>query len=201
MVDDEVIKADQLSSVRVMRSAGDLHINKQQLASLGEASEILAEARARAASLRSEALDEAAAEAIRGLTSRLLEAEKIRAQALSNATGDIVELAQVIARKIIGDTFTADPELLARLVREELAKQRPNEPVTLVVAPSSSDRISDLLSALRQELVDIPVSVELNDTLGANDFVVNSAVGRVDARIDTQLERIAEALKRKAGDD
>ena len=201
MGDDELIKADDLSTVRVFRNAGDLYVKKQQLESLAEASEILSEARARAAALHSEVLERAARDAIRGLTTKLLESEDIRSQALSKAAEDIVEVAQVIAEKIIGQAFAADPDLLGRLVREELVQQKPHEPVTLMIAPSAAERIADLLAALEHKLTDIPVSVELNDTLEANDFIIDSEAGRIDARLGTQLERIGIALRGKTEDE
>jgi type III secretion system HrpE/YscL family protein len=165
-----------------------------------EAERLIHEARAAAEAIREEArLAGRAAgqgEAETAFTSLLLaaraEAERVRAAALPAAR----TLAVRMAEKIVGHTLHLEPSALVHIVGEALAAARARTgPITLRVHPE--DRAT--IEAARPELVarvgtTMEVRLIADAAVGRGGCVVETPVGRLDARLATQLAALERAV-------
>jgi flagellar assembly protein FliH len=107
----------------------------------------------------------------------------------------LVELACAIAGKIIGRKFEEHPEWTADLVRDALKRCSGKDKIVLCVAPSQFAYIQsvrdDLASVIdsQAELLIVP-----DHSVQDQGCVIKTAFGSVDARVETQLTEIRQAL-------
>ncbi len=94
-------------------------------------------------------------------------------------------LAVEIAEKLVGAELTTRPELVASYVEQALARLPAAHPATLFVHPDDAPLVPALPPG---------VHVELDAALARGDCVIESKVGRVDARLAVRVARIREAL-------
>lgn len=119
----------------------------------------------------------------------------IKQQTILEAEPFLIELSCAIAEKIIGRQLTVEPEWIVDSIRKVLQRKREQGVISLCVSPSQFAFIQDA----REELmlsIDSQAELQVLPDPSVNDYgcVVRSSFGSIDARIDTQLEEIKEAL-------
>lgn len=107
----------------------------------------------------------------------------------------LVDLACGIAGKIVGKQLADAPELALRLIAEALSRRKEQGVITLCVSP---DQFA-FVHAARDELASVMDSqAELHilpdPAVKNGGCIVRSSFGSIDARVDTQLAAIREAL-------
>ena len=162
------------------------------------ADQLIADAEIQAEEIRREAhragRDQAESETI----DNLLEMKEIRSQVLSTIEKDVLRLAVKLAEKVIGKEISQDESVRAEIVFNALRSARQQEMLTVRV--NSVDL--PLLERMRERI----------DTFGRDqfiDFVADQAVreggciiesqsGTIDARLETQLRILENALLARA---
>jgi flagellar biosynthesis/type III secretory pathway protein FliH len=112
-------------------------------------------------------------------------AEEVRARAAEPA----LRLARRMAEKIIGRAVELDPVVMADIVGRALAAARAGDAAAVLrVHPD------DLTAAQARRL---PASIRLlaDPAVGRAGCVVDTAAGRVDARLSTQLDALERAVR------
>lgn len=189
---------------------------------MGEAGDIVEEARRHAdeilrrAAVQASAIEREARESgyRRGLEAGTAEARSElalalalvqRAAAASKATHDAllrgaereaVELVIDAARQVIGSAVERDPALVVAVVRSALARAGALNVVRIRLHPEDVEVVQTALGEERGPVVPFDVVADGIVTLGG--CIVDTEAGRIDARLDVQLEQIAEALLRAA---
>ncbi|MBP1156009.1 MULTISPECIES: FliH/SctL family protein [unclassified Paenibacillus] len=132
--------------------------------------------------------------------SQILEqAYLLKQQIIQEAEPFLIELSTSIAEKVIGRQLTLEPEWTIDSIRKVLSRRREKGIITLCVSPAQFTYIQDareeLLLAIdsQAELQIIPDGSVLDQ-----GCVVRSSFGSIDARIDTQLKEIKNALQQLA---
>jgi type III secretion system HrpE/YscL family protein len=176
--------------VRALRSADEILADAARQAEV-----VLGAARAGAreleASTRARAADEGRDEAAALLAVAAAERQRM----LGAVQGDVVALAVEIARKIIHRELEVDPELAARLCTGALRQVALARAVTLRVSPDDLATVgsrSQALAAVLEEGASLKVVGDA--AVGRGGCVVESDMGRIDARLETQLAAIERAL-------
>ena len=149
-----------------------------------EAARIVTEARAEAARLTAEAKVEGAAAARADAAGMLLAAAQIRDAALARAERETRALALGVASRIVGEAIALEPARIDALVRAALARTRRATTVDVRVHPEDA-RALDLGPGVR---------VVTDPTLRRGGCVVSSELGTVDARVEVQLDALADLL-------
>lgn len=130
-----------------------------------------------------------------GWTQALEAFESRRERLLSEARVDVLRLALKIAEKVTRRAIEVDPEsVVAQL---DAALEHVLAPTRLVVRVNPED--ADIAaSALPQRTAKLQnaqhVELRSDDSLQRGDCVIETVGGEIDARIDTQIERIVNAL-------
>lgn len=142
---------------------------------------------------------------INAWTAALERWETDRGEMLLAAREDVVRFAVAAARKVVMRVVKADSTVIEDQLAEALALL--SRPTTIVVSVHPNDRT--IVEAVLPRLVSRfqqceHASVRDDETLTPGGCVVTTAGGRVDAAIETQLDRIARELvpdQRSPGED
>ncbi|BFH14833.1 flagellar assembly protein FliH [Paenibacillus melissococcoides] len=129
----------------------------------------------------------------------LRQAYQAKEQLIQEAEPFVVSLSCAVAEKIIQKQLSVEPEIALELARKTLARKRESGTITLCVSPEQFAYVH----AAREELslaVDSQAELQIIPDSSVNDggCVVRSALGSIDARIDTQLTEIKKALMQVA---
>lgn len=191
---------------RVSDSAGYRGVIKNQtLAARRDAEDIVAEARQEADAIVQNAvreaeqvLDEAYREGIeRSLAefeTHLIEIREIRSNVLQDAERDLLTLAVRIAEKILGKELTSNKKTITDIVSTALRNARQREKVTVFVNPADLGAITSegekFSSNERIRILDFVA----DPSVPAGGCVIETEVGKIDARLETQFKVIENAL-------
>ena len=166
-----------------------------------QAAAILDDARARAVAERAEArrqgLEEGRAEGAAALAG-LLAAGRAEVDAmLARVEPAALAIAARMAEKIVGRAVELDPTLMAAIAAEALAACRTRDGlVRLRVHPEDLAAVTSSLAALAEPLGgDAALELVADDSVDRHGCVVDPSVGRVDARLSTQLAALSRALE------
>jgi flagellar biosynthesis/type III secretory pathway protein FliH len=107
------------------------------------------------------------------------------ARRLANAEADLVHLAVAIAEKIVRRQLTLTPETVADIAADALTWARRRHEVTVRVHPDDVAFVTERLPG---------VKVTEDDALARGGCVVDTEVGRIDGRLESQLAAIERGL-------
>jgi flagellar biosynthesis/type III secretory pathway protein FliH len=125
------------------------------------------------------------------MASARAEAEEARVQARDAA----VVLARRMAAKIVGHAVDVAPELMGDIVAQALAASRAKAgAVVLRVHPADLDAVEQARE--RWGAGAVVVRVVPDAAVGRHGCVVETSSGRVDARLESQLAALEQALRR-----
>jgi flagellar biosynthesis/type III secretory pathway protein FliH len=164
-----------------------------------EAERIVAEATSRAQELGARARAEAESAGrrqgeIEGVAI-LARAHAARARLLTETEDDVARLALGIARKIVEAELALNGEAIARIVSSALQSARLGRAVVVRVHPdelASLEASRPTLSAAAGRSEGLVLRPD--PSVGRGGCVVESELGTIDARLDTQLDAIERAL-------
>lgn len=125
----------------------------------------------------------------------LQQAHDMKRELIAEAEPFLLELSTRIAEKIIGRQLTIQPEWVVDQIRLVLARERSRGIVTLCVAPEHFAPIRESreeLSRLLDPMADLRIIPD--SSLRGSGCVVRTEFGSLDARIDSQLAEIKQAL-------
>ncbi len=161
------------------------------------AREIILEAEARSRTIASEAATRAAAEA------RDAEQAKVAAHYLALRAAEerrverdvdrTVELAVLLAERLLGRELDKDPELVAMLARQALAEARGARRARIECSPLDADVLRTHLATLG--LPPDAVEIAPNSELSRGSLLLHTDLGTLDAKLAPQLDRLAAALR------
>lgn len=177
------------------------------------ADRMLEEARTRAAELLQQAeaarwrsfeeLRQAArAEALAEAQRTLVEVQCRRTELLDSARtrAMVVELAVAIARRVLGEAWSAAPEQWARACAEAIEPLRQSRGLTLRVAPGQAASLRRALQTLLESTGrPLEVRVEEDPAIEEAGCLAEAECGRVDGRLSVQLASLRAALLEAAG--
>lgn len=115
-----------------------------------------------------------------------------RAALLDGVEAQVVELAILAARKVVGVAAERHAELAAAIAREGL-RTTGTRVLRLRVHP---DDVETVTAALLADGQDAPVAAD--DTIEVGGCIIDTAGGTVDLRLSTRLLRVEQALRPSA---
>ena len=153
---------------------------------------IIEEARTKAADVSRAAAREAAAAEQAKLAAQLM-ALRSREQAADGAGLDrSVELARMLAERLVGEALAVDPTTVAKLARQALAEAQGARTVRIEAHPDDVGALQEHLSLLGT----VPVaSVTADATIERGCLRLRTDLGTIDANLTLQLDRLARALR------
>jgi len=180
-------------------------VKNQIVAARAEAERILEVAEKFAAEIRSQAIEEteklraqAYAEgtekALAEFEQNLLEAAEIRERVWRETERDLLRLAVRLAEKIIGREIKTERQTIVDIVAAALQNARAQEKLTVRVNPSDLSLIEEerekFLPSGRAHFIDFVADPRVS----SGGCLIESEVGTIDARMETQLRVLQRAL-------
>jgi type III secretion protein L len=181
-------------------------VKREEFEAGQEAHQIIVEAQAQAAAILAEA--EAARKVLiesghdqgyqEGLTcwNQSVEAAIAERDAyLARCESEVLKMAVRIAEKILGEELRTHPDKIVGIVREALTSVRRERSLSLRVNPEDADRVRTHATALAASLgPNREIQVIADPAVGRGGCLVESELGTIDARLETQLRCMQEIL-------
>lgn len=119
---------------------------------------------------------------------------------LDDARDSVLTLACRIASRVTQRVVTSDPEVVVDQVRESISMVTGASRVLIEISPGCEQLVRGALPKVMAALgSSAHTEVRTDQSLSPGSCVVRTAGGQIDASIQTQLSRIAEALVPGAG--
>lgn len=133
------------------------------------------------------------------LATLIQELKVTRELLLKDAEEPIVALALEIVRKVLHGEAGALQDVIVAQAREAVSRVREGGPMKILVNPQDVALLEEAREAIARTFEEtVTLQVEGDARISRGGCVVETPVRLVDARIEVQLARIAEALKQKA---
>jgi len=110
----------------------------------------------------------------------------------------LLKLAVRIAEKLVGQELRIAPDAVTGMVREALRSVRRAERLVIQAHPADAVILNEHISALRNPAgMAREIEIAPNASLARGDCIVESDIGIIDARLDTQLKNLERVLTLK----
>lgn len=123
-------------------------------------------------------------------------AEHEASQMILDSERQIVEISLAVASKVLARELEENPTAILPIVKEALAKVRDQDQIVIRVNPEDYEMVlmakRDLQLMVGRENA---VGVSVDHTVAQGGCVIDTALGTVDARLDTKLELVHRAIQ------
>lgn len=116
---------------------------------------------------------------------------------LSKAENDVTAIALAVVEKILPQHFIDVPQVILPLVQKSLEKVKDQKEIIIHVAPAVYDLVLLARDEFRSRLsgAGAELSVTSDESLSPGDCIIETPNGSVDARLQTQIELIRQAIE------
>ncbi|HEV8548616.1 MAG TPA: FliH/SctL family protein, partial [Polyangiaceae bacterium] len=157
-----------------------------------EAARILADAEARAQALASELGARAKTEAASAVAARELVLAAREDAELERRLDQVVDLARLLAERLLGEALALDPTRVVALARQALTEARGARRLVLAAHPDDAPLLERSLTA---SSLAASVSVTVDPTRRRGSLRLETDVGTLDAELAPALDRLTEKLR------
>lgn len=189
----EPASATRVVSARVVDAIEEADLELERASR--EADRMLEEARREADRLREEARSEGHEEGLAEVVELMAQARKEYSALIEGAEDDMLELAARLAERIVGEALELDPSRMQRIAADVLRHARGKQQITVSVAPSDREALEPATGELSRVVDGVAVHLEADPALDRGSCVIQTETGRIDGRIETQLETLLRAIK------
>lgn len=170
---------------RVIR-VGSAVLSRARIEAVDDAARIRRLAEEDAASIRAQAREEGLAHARAEAAAQQVETAQLRARVLEEAEAALVPLVRSIVERMLHTALEEDSTRIVAIVRAQLERVQRAQQVALYVHPSDAGALTPVLPSTIRVIAD--------ERLAQGDVILESNLGRVDARIAVQLDALERAL-------
>jgi type III secretion protein L len=180
IVKNQIVSA-QMEAARILEEAEDF------------AAEIRREALAEAEDLKTQAFREGTENALTEFERNLIESREIREKVWRETEKDLLRLAVRLAERIVGREIEKDDKTIIEIISTALQNARQQEKLTVRVNPKDLPTIekeTEKFSSGRILFIDFVADPRVE----SSGCLIESEVGTIDARLETQLRVLERAL-------
>jgi flagellar biosynthesis/type III secretory pathway protein FliH len=137
-------------------------------------------------------------EKINTFTALVNQIDKQKNSIYLSAEKEILELSLLLARKVIGTDATKNPEIILETIRKSLPILVEKSNLILKVSPDQEDFVRTHLEEIMMmdnELKKIKIETDRRITPGG--CILETDSGRVDARLEKQLDTLIDSIKKE----
>ncbi len=149
-------------------------------------------AEARSAELATELATRARAEAASAVAARELLLAARESAALERQLDQVVDLARLLAERLLGEALALDPTRVVALARQALQEARGARQLTIAAHPEDVPLLERALSAGE---LSPPLVVVVDRTRRRGSLRLETDIGTLDAELAPELARLAEKLR------
>jgi flagellar biosynthesis/type III secretory pathway protein FliH len=159
-----------------------------------QAEQIQIRAQQAADDIRLQAEARARAEALALVVSQAVQFAKRETQRAKSSLDQAVDLATLLAERLLGEELELAPERVSRLAQQALREAAGARRVTIVANPTDAAQLRATLTPASTELDDIQIKEELG--LAPGHLRVETELGVIEAELKGQLRRLATQLRK-----
>lgn len=114
---------------------------------------------------------------------------------------DSLEIAFVVAQRILEQEISANPKALFTLVRSAVRRVADSRKITVRLCAGDHARLTEALGEEDPDALSFaPLTLVVDPTLSLGDVVVDSELGTIDGRLSRRLEALKAAAAEGEGD-
>jgi type III secretion protein L len=133
---------------------------------------------------------------------QLLQQARQKAEELSVSwEQNMLRVAVRIAEKIVGEELKSHPEVIVEIVSEALRANRPGKHLVFQVNEGDVDILRNRIDVLKRVAVTADVEIVASAKVAPGGCLIESELGIIDARLDTQLKLLEEVLVKSVSAD
>ena len=133
---------------------------------------------------------------LEGLHHALIQVQNLRQEMYHAIEKEVVELALAIARKVVCQEVATNKDLVVGVAKEALSRVKVPGQVTVKLNPSDFQVINGTKSHLEHFKNQIDsISFESEETIPSGGCVIETAMGKIDARLEKQFEVLEEVFQ------
>lgn len=185
-------QAPRMIKRRVWRSVRQVHDALSQADA--EAKRIVEEAKAEADAIREAAHQDGYQEGLRELTRALATARDEYTRVMEESEEDMLELAVRMAERIVRRRIELEPATSAEITRGCLELVRDRQQITVFANPEDIPTLEQWRESLVEVVEARLIHFEPDPGVGRGGCMIETEAGRVDARLEVQLESFKRAL-------
>lgn len=210
---EKVNKCTETSRAGLLPDEGSGVLNKKVLDSRTKAQSIIEDARLEAEHIRMESkglleqvgtelekakkkgFKEGHEEGLSGVTEKVMALEKLKEDFYKNAEENVIKLVMMVAEKVIGKIVNENSKAIESIVKQALEKTLGDKilvklsPKDYKTVTDSKFEFHDVLDRTRR------LTFKEDESVQQGGCVVETEVGTIDARLETQLDAIKKALE------
>lgn len=132
---------------------------------------------------------------IDSFASLVRELTEAREKFYSNSESEMVELVINVAHVALGDQIEKNPSLIRHVIKNAVRKLQAREEMTIRVNPLDIEEAEKVRAEIIKEVEDIEkVSFKGDPLVSRGGCMLDTNMGSIDARVETQLEAMRESL-------
>ena len=191
-----IYKASELSGREMRTLFSEVKIVKSDVLRMSAAVEQpLRDASAEADAIRDGAYRAGLDAAQREATTLLLRAREEYENARREAEADAVDFAFALAARVIRDEVERDPARIVTIVSDLLDQVRDRRDLVIYVCHEDREKLDGARELFQNKTGAITIHFEARDDVTRGGCIIETASGRIDGRIETQLRILRETME------
>lgn len=119
----------------------------------------------------------------------------VKRNIIKSAELDIVDLVLAIARKVCKKSLDEDTEILKNITVDAIKQLKDKESITIIISPELAEKIYSISDKLKEEIPKLnSIRIIEDANVSADGTIVETPLSRVDSRLKTQIDQIAEKM-------
>lgn len=117
---------------------------------------------------------------------------------VKSAHQDIIKLVIEISKKICAKSLELDDSILFEITQNAITALKDKESITIIVNPQMAEKIYSISEELKEKIPQLSsIKIIEDNSVSPDGTIVESPLSRVDSRIKSQIDEIADRLMEK----
>lgn len=122
----------------------------------------------------------------------------IKNNIVKSATEDIIKLVVEISQKVCSKSLELDDSILTEITEKAISSLKDKENITIIVNPEMAEKIYGISDELKERIPQLSaIKIVEDNSVSPDGTIVESPLSRVDSRVRSQINEIAEKLMGK----
>lgn len=122
----------------------------------------------------------------------------IKKNIIKSAHVDIINLVVEIAQKVCSKSLEFDDNILKEITLNAISSLKDKEDITIIINPDMAEKIYAISDELREQIPQLSsIKIIEDNSVSPDGTIVESPLSRVDSRVKSQINEIADKLLAK----
>ena len=123
--------------------------------------------------------------------------KEARDSVIKSAESQLIEMALMIAEKVIEKKIESDPNLINSVIEDTLNKISGSDRITFKINPVDADVVNDFQPTIESRLIGVEkITIQQDSTIQQGGCIIETDLGFVDVTIQEKLNLITQTFKK-----